>query len=560
MSVSLQMSMVELLDADSPRVLQPKHLKVKLYPYQLASIYKLIDLLDGSYDEVMKTYTHVTKFQLSNKEGSGKSLIMMGMADVDILGKLSVSSAKNGGRLERTTVISYRFIPQYVNELPRCILVLNSMMSTWKKYIKQTTLDFFIMETEEEIEKVRKADRYNIKYILTSEVAIKKLDEKVTFSILFIDEAGSIAKDISSNLFAHFTILVSSNREEMYKQFETPSEFVVDCEKSFISKSVNYCKLNEIEINCAMSYLFNIINGFIPEEAREYLVVDDYESFCKIMHAEFNTEEEIIKKILKDLEQKIELCTVKIRHAIELNSSSIVHEEQRKKYQESLKNLKERIENQETCVVCLEAYEPGDNKLIMKCCKNSVSASCFVTVKSTSNACPFCRHELGEDGGFYMVVNNMNDKKERSKKEKPIEKNIMTIEEIREYASKNRKYHVLQKIIHTLTCSGKRFLIFSRRSEDGNYLSFEEYGIKKLGSNNEENEKNIVDLRNRKLNGLVLNIETHGMGLNFEYVDDIILLCKYSPENKSQAIARANRCGRKADHELNIWILTDGSE
>ena len=563
MSVSLQMSMVELLNADSLRVLQPKHLKVPLYPHQLASIYKLIDCFDGYYDEVMKTYMYVTKFQLSNKEGSGKSFIIMGMIDTNILGKLNISKVVSDNRVEKSSVISFRFIPSYVNELPRCILVLNSLMSTWKEYIKQSTLNYFIMETDEDIEKVRSSDRYSIKYVLTTDMAIKKLEEKVTFSILFVDEADSIAKNISSHLFSHYTVLVSSNKDEMHKQFEVPSEFIVDCEKQFITKSVNYCKLNELEINCAMSYLYNIINGFVPDEAREYLVVDDFVSFCKIMNAEYNTEEEIIRKILKDLEQKIEICTLKVKHAIELNSSSLQHEEQRKKYQESLDNLKKRIESQKTCCVCCEEYKPGDNKLIMKCCKNSVSAACFVEVKLRTNCCPFCRHEFGESEGFYMVVNNMEDSKKLIiKKEQPPqpEENIMTVEEIKEYASKNRKYSVLKKIIHTLTCSGKRFLIFSRRSEDSGYLNFEEYGIKKMGSDEDVNEKNVMDLRNKKLNGLVLNIETHGMGLNFEYVDDIIFLCKYSPEKKSQAISRANRCGRKANHELNIWILTDGSE
>ena len=102
----------------------------------------------------------------------------------------------------------------------------------------------------------------------------KKMDQKVSFSSSFIDEADTIGKTVSTNTFGHFTILVSSNREEMFKQFEVPSEFVVDCEKDFIIKSVNYCELNEITLNCAMS---NIVNSYVPEEAHRFLVIDDYE-------------------------------------------------------------------------------------------------------------------------------------------------------------------------------------------------------------------------------------------------------------------------------------------
>ena len=62
------MSMVDLLNSDSPRVLQPDHLKVKLYPHQLASIYKLKELFNGSFDEVMKTKTYVTNFNSQIKK------------------------------------------------------------------------------------------------------------------------------------------------------------------------------------------------------------------------------------------------------------------------------------------------------------------------------------------------------------------------------------------------------------------------------------------------------------------------------------------------------------
>ena len=313
---------------------------------------------------------------------------------------------------------------------------------------------------------------------------------------------------------------------------------------------------NELKI-LQKSGLTDIINA---------LNAGDNNTALKLVGCDITSEENIVdkvlKKFLKELQEKNENVIKKTNQLVEIednieNSLLLTKEEvdnlKSKKYstKKSIENLKEQINNLEVkiesikerivdskdkdCSICMDKV---NIPVLTPCCKNVFCLECLtLSLDFNKKTCPLCRNNLEISNVTYISENEnilQDDKKESD-----------------------------------LPTKLERFLTLIKEKPEGKFLLFSEFDATFMQVVNQmEKEgivysnicgstgqiKNIINNYDKgKIKVLMLNAKHYGSGLNLQMTTDIIIYHKMTPDLEKQVIGRGQRLGRK--EALNIHHL-----
>lgn len=463
---------------------------------------------------------------------------------------------------------------------------------------------------------------------------------------IFFDEIDSISQLIVNKINSKFTWFVSASfiydcltiyKKDIDK--ELLPYITCKCEDSFIDNQFNLPEKNIYKIICRNIYIDTIFNGIFSNDEFKILNALDYSNLNKkFSNTIAQNDKEAIDLLLKN---KIDLIETEKLRIEDLNkqinfygnnnigtlssyttkqidilkkqlekSTKIVEETT-----EKMNLIKERLVENNCCILCYTEYDETTKKLLSKCCKNIVCNNCCTTwfnkmkktncivcntqdikldnyiviKKETDNKCRLCDIDFENiDDKYYAECCSKNVCKKCLKEwYHDLHKNKCLIchkEEILFDDFRNKQGHeemILNKknnIKYTKKTKIQfldyfiRTKIFSNQSKvilcssyirifNDIKLLLLKYNVsfKELDDGNiNDISKSINDYVYGTTNVLLLNSNLFGCGLNLECTTDIVFLHKTEPLLEKQIIGRAQRVGRK--NKLNVWYIMHENE
>ena len=428
-----------------------------------------------------------------------------------------------------------------------------------------------------------------IKSVGNYKLESKKCFKGPIFERVFIDEANSIKIPNMEPIYGKVNWFITSSLEDLFfpngrrnictgkiyvngikgtgfiKQVfkdnssKNLSNFIQDMyiknNDEFVVNSFNLPDFIEYKIPCFTPNEIKVLNGVALPEIMIALNAGDIASAIKYTGCETNTKENIIDRVLYDmnisLTKKKEILSEKQSQMIIFESSTDNEENKNKKkniqksiklYNDSIKDIthkiecvKQRIQDTENkdCPICANKIT---NDCITPCCNNRFCFECIITSLTYSNKkeCPLCRTHI-----------DLNK--------------LITIQDEKEIINKD----------HKLPTKLENLLTIINNNPTGKYLIFSEYEhtfntiLTKFNENNILYDKlmgssgHITNLINKysqgKINVLLLNAKHFGSGLNLQMTSDVIIYHRMSRDLENQIIGRAQRPGRI--EPLNVHYL-----
>lgn len=532
-------------------VSQPKDLKIKLFPHQLASIYNMEKIEVNNLIE-KEYYTKETKIGINaDLTGYGKTLSIIGLLvrdkmewdiDVPFIFQKIVSESKN--RIKTYYVTRFEKLPTSL------ILVSPSILAQWEKEFNYTNLKVGIVKNQKNVEMI-KAEEYDV--VLVIPTYYNKLVSKYSdyaWKRFIFDEPAHLKVSCMKDIYANFYWFVTATPyaiRDFYRNSRAGfiKDIMMDTEITdiIIKNDIEFVKYSfsmptTIEhIYYCYQPLYNVLHDFVTPSIKTMIEAGNIEGAINALGGEKTSNIiELVKtkkeKELKEIEIKIirnkmiyndlendELKNLLLKQKnIELQIKDI-----NKKYDEMLK---------ESCTICF-------NKLVSPIfeqnCQNMFCGECFLTWINKNNTCPLCRTKIDLKKIVYI--------KSEEDKEVDEDEKIYTKEEKIINIIKNNK-------------DGK-FLIFSEYDRSFfpicNILKENNIKFLEIKGSSDTREKNLELFKNGDVNVIFLNSKTNGAGINLQEASDIILYHEMNLYDKNQILGRANRIGRKLS--LNVHNL-----
>lgn len=286
------------------------------------------------------------------------------------------------------------------------------------------------------------------------------------------------------------------------------------------------------------------LNGLVNSDVQSMMNAGDFKSVALHYDIEYvDSPTVFIERIIDSMGQKI------IGYK---NSSSV------DKMNHNIRVIKERLDNQKECGICLRETEDNDDPIerptITPCCYKIWCFECIMKSLGARKKCPLCKSMV--DPAELVIIGakeNSSDKQQKSE------------EKQREYDNKlDAFFDTLRsfKGIHRVLC-------FSEY--DGKFEAIVE-GCKRIGIEAKELKGHPATTKKRirewegsnKTSVLLLNAKRYGAGLNLQAGTDIFMWHHLSSKVKGesdlerQVIARVVRCG--LDHVPTVWKLAHKGE
>lgn len=547
-----------LLNNNSPKIEQPENINIKLKPHQLTSLYKML-MLDQScslvYDD-LDINSNIGIF--GDLAGYGKTITFLSLIDCMKNKELtftekSFSYSSYGYGM---SIYKKKSTKKFINT--SLIVVPNNVINHWIDHInKYTKLNYEVVE-DDLISKII-VDDYDVIVCPASNYNdfIFKNNEYCWNRVAF-DEADSINIPNTRYVKTRFLWLITATYENIYRRynrgflkdiiyaknkqaFSGYYPIVIKGEDKFVKKSFNIIEPNIKYIECITPSYLNVIQNHISNKTLELINAGDINGAIVSLGGNIDTDRNIIKLVTRNINNNITIITSKIETLSSLDITDIERENREKVLKDKLeilnyrkKSLEENIQNVSTtdCIIC---YNILVNPTIIPCCKNIFCGLCLLKWFKERQTCPVCRDKI-----------------------KLNELNTISEEKTNEKTDKKCKINTIINII-----KGKKgkFIIFSGYdfifNKIGNRLKDENIIYGKF--NTDKKTINTLEMfKKDEINVILLNSHNNGAGLEIPEATDIILVHEFKEDVEKQAIARAQRPGRKS--QLNVWKLKYDNE
>lgn len=263
-----------------------------------------------------------------------------------------------------------------------------------------------------------------------------------------------------------------------------------------------------------------------------------------------NSENNVIKVLIKHLENKIINCTLTIDYHKNIISENVAYQNKKieflEKEKENLQNkiqyIEERIKSGDNCSIC---FSHPSNKTIVRCCKNMFCFECICKWLKVKYVCPLCNTSLDNLKNDLLIIKDIEDIDIQNN-------NLMKLTKLE---SMDRLLIKLFESNHSA-----KVLIFSEF--DKSFLELLSilkkqqisYGFLKGISLTNTLEK----YKDGQISVLMINSKSFGSGINLEMTTDIIMYHSFNIDIEKQVIGRAQRPGRKDN--LKIWYMWNTNE
>ncbi len=542
---------------------QPRNFFIKLYDYQLASIYcmKKIETNPKYINDGVELYTNVGF--LANKVGSGKTLTVLGHIEINKNEENSKNKSclGNGRTFFLINLEDEKFIKTSI------IIIPHNLKFQWKNDIEKTMIKYVILDTKKKIEE-EITNIVNDKYeaVILSSTMITKFStyfKDILFERIFIDEYLTISiEDMKLNSkflwLINYLDINSHNKSSIIRKKDIfnlenleekmLSRVIVYTEEDYINK-FNIFDISKQTILCksSLSNNFTYIVDYIEEqEIKDLFCSNNYIKLLKCLDNGNGNEKEqnLVKLYIDYLLSLIETNRNKLNNPHK--SLKLRTEDYKQKY---FKRLNDEIH----CI---------DDKInsIKNIIKNLENGKCFM-----NDFRNICNQEVNVlNCCFNLICNKCVDKLYHSNKSnikcpscKNFIKNINC--SISNYNLPTKTQACIKIINEKLKDKTNKILICSlfENSYEEIKAKLNKYGkdIQELKGSSNIVQKIIQKYNSGEIPILFLNGKYINSGINLEKTTDIILY-HYIPKNlNTQILGRALRINRKKNLELSVYYL-----
>jgi len=578
----------------SPKIDQPKNIKIQLKQHQKTGIYHMRKLEDDkyiehSYDEegfLLSNYQLRTlglqindiksiKLNtgygiLADKVGSGKTLMIVGLID-------------NKVQLPDTDKIlsSALYSSVTIRDNKKClktnlILVPHSLTTQWDDSFSKSKLKYYIISKRKDIDYLEFDDYIEDiceALVVNKDQCLQHYDaiicsanmfadyfdkfKNTKYSRIIIDEVLQIKLPADFNWCCNFAWFVTATPSGLsYVRRHYIKELIggmasyhtllsIKNNDEYVNQSMKLPDIIYKKIMCLTPKELMIIKDFIPSEVINMINGNNIQEALKKLNCNIDTNDNIFNILTKrtnieieDEQAKLEYITKKNYNDPKLKEDNIkISEEKIKKLKEKLKTIKERIDSfsEDDCPIC---YTNDNKPVIVSCCNNIICLKCLVKLK---NKCSFCQSQVTTDK--MNILDNDFKNKIKDKEEK-----------------KEKLKNKIENLIEIITSKKNgKFLVFSAYDEtfgDGVINEFTKHKITYstiLGSVSHINNV-INDFSSGKINVVMMNAKHYGSGLNLQMATDVILYHEMPKELETQVIGRAQRLGRDGSLVVNYLL------
>jgi len=554
------------LNNSSPKITQPKNIKIELMEHQKTLVYAMNYFESGERINAsnVKHYNHVKDFTietslgiLADRVGSGKSLAIISLINHN---KYLKQKETNwfGSKL-----INVRTKKTINHQNINLLIVPHKIVPQWKEFFKlapDISIDTYISAEDEkrykEYNTVPKKDVILISCTKTQSFLTKYPKEK--WCRIIIDEADSIKLPKRLRLNSSFIWLITATPKRLRFSYGKYLGSLIDDilpwifdyitiknDPEYIEQSIILPKPMRFSIQCETSKEFEIIQGFISTELMSMINAGNYNDALRQLNCNIGSDDNILRVVTNNIVDAINNKKLELKVEEKKKYRSI--EEKRKKINRinrSIKRLNERYDsikkkiynmNEEICPICMCEFEIPT---LLSCCNSMYCFECIAENTKTNNKCPYCRRKIYKKN-FNVIKDNVNKKKEDKNKNKM--NMLLNILDNR----KDGKFLIFANYANT----------FKKIEENLNKNNIT-YGI--LMGKAKAIEKMIKDFADGKIRVLMLNAKYFGAGMNLQMATDIIIYHRFNRSLEEQVIGRAQRLGRK--EQLKIFYLLHSVE
>jgi SNF2 family DNA or RNA helicase len=525
------------INENSEMVEQIEGFSKKLFNYQLSTIKMMEDFESKNYNVIDKDITGI----LSNKVGSGKSLIILGLISRNV---------------NKITVTGYQILNASLIVSP-CNIV-----NQWVNEASLTNLKVLTLKTNKEVETLEIASIPNFDLVICSNSMYNNLCEKVNgyfWDRVVFDEADSV-KAVNSFVYSRFFWIITNSLDGMYlsrkKTFINQmlkslsfywDYYQIGCNFAYINKELGDFNIHTYFLECTVPCFFNMLKHHLSPIISDLIRNNEIEKAVTTMGGNISTVEDLIK----DFDEKTMISVSNIENQIihvNLNSRAIISDIEKKvtdELENEIKSFKTRFESikekmseikTETCTVCLCEFE---NPIMLNCCTNIVCLECFRSALVEKNSCVFCRKDITPIDTTLIIPENSKPK---------IVSNIKS---------------KTQTCIDLITaCKNEKILLFADQNLSSIRNGLHASGIyhEVLPNGLKETERTLKRYRSTQMDVLFLSQKNIGAGINLENTTSIVICDPMTPFEEEQLIGKAIRASRNPELPLTIYHLYHKNE
>lgn len=541
-------------------VSQPEGLNLKLFPHQLASIYKM-EQLETTKTIEKETYVKQTKIGINaDLTGYGKTLAMIGLIlrdkmtwNLDFPYVNEIISCDSRGLIKKYETTQYDRIKTNL------ILVSQSTLGQWETELNKSILKYTSITSNRDIERTNIED-YDVILVTPSFYnKIVSINHKIAWKRFIFDEPGNIRITGMLGLQSGFCWFITATPLSIYHNYKNCKgsfirdifcwsniidddnfllDITVENNPDFVKNSFKMPDTEHFYYYCHHP-IYSVISGFVNETIKTMVEAGNISGAVTALGG---TTTSNIVDLIKE-KKKVELDKISDLLTIERNVNSIQVLEDKKKHLETqLSLIDEKYANifNEQCLICFDEMK---NPVLETNCQNMYCGECLLKWLRNKNSCPTCRCFVNPSELIYI---------EKDKTDKIKEKQFIL----------EKKLSKLEKIIDIFNCNPTgKYLIFSEYNNTfypickvlmDNKISFTE-----LKGNIKTREKTLDMFRTGKVSVLFLNSTFNAAGINLTEATDIILFHQMSESQETQIIGRANRIGRTDNLKVHHLLINE---
>jgi SNF2 family DNA or RNA helicase len=493
------------------QVAQPLRIKTGLYPHQLTSIYNMKQLEQKEIIEHDSKYIKYNFGFLSDKQGYGKTLSVIGLISLDERDTTKDEYVINKEKQGNKYMFYYTMVK--TKKVGTSLVVIRpEQFAHWESELQKTNLSYFsaVKQTDIEIENydviLCSSKLFNYFCILWNNIQWKR--------VVFDEPMSLRLKKQSSIPFSDFYWFMSSSPYDLLSKkcpsffepmfcsidFDLVKNVIVKNNDEYIQDSFSTPKTNHI-VHYYTHNIANALKGLVSNCVMELINSGNYDTAMKYINSNRKEKDDLL---------------------------SLLKEKNESMYDTVVNRLRESI-----CPICTECTH---SPILFTCCYNVYCDRCITDWIHIKKSCPMCRESTDVQNVVSIV-----DNPERAAPVQDIKTIVKTREEIFKDIVRGRKKTVV-------FCNYEESFRIIKRILDYEGI---QYGI--LNGKQESRSKIIDSYVNGDLPVILLKSMYNGNGINLENTTDIILYHDMNEYTRVQVIGRANRLGRT--NELNVHYL-----
>ena len=550
-------------------VQQPKTLKIKLYPHQLASIYKMEEL---EREKKVRNGTTVLETVVgvnSDITGYGKTPSMVGLILRDKMeweGKeyiCCMDKLMSGGLIRKK---EYKSL---IKTQATLVLANQSIINQWEIELCKSPLKVYKITTRKHIDLLN-IDDWDV--ILVSPTMYNRLLERyidIAWKRFIFDEPGHMKVTSMRKITSGFVWLVTATPHAMVEQhrrckysfmrelvvFDTWSEFervflkylCVKNNDEFIKQSFSMPLTNHIYHKCFQP-IIHTLGSMVNNKIKEMISAGNI--FGAITALGGKNTKNIVQLVknrkqieLEEIRSKIKIY--KLRDDVE---GSDANNQRIKEWVDREKSIISQINELDDryikimtgdCNICMEKIK---NPVMEPNCQNVFCGKCMLKWLEKKQNCPLCREVVLPSKLICIKLGDKKSNKWEYKEDKP---KILT------------KENMVIKLI-TGKKEGK-FILFSSWDESfhkiRNVLNEHNIGFVEVKGTVSKRKKELQKFREGEKRVVFLNSKFNGSGINLQEASDVIVYHKMNTDTMNQIMGRANRIGRVGSLNVHHLII-----